>query len=168
MGGAGQRKQEAILKKEIEQVAIVDHVKMMRMRRMRVMIISCLTCNISFERCRLSSTLQTAQKYINIQVNPSSSLQIRLPKTSKLPQPFWESLQQSSRFCRCYQNLSMNRDTGMNNIQIIRSSGKLTSTIFSRVLRNSTPRYVGRPVRPSVTLYFFWVLRFLASLLLPK
>ena len=40
MGGAGQRKQEAILKKEIEQVAIVDHLIMMRMRRTRVRIIS--------------------------------------------------------------------------------------------------------------------------------
>ena len=36
MGGAGQRKQEAILKKEIEQVAIVDHVIMMRMRRLNL------------------------------------------------------------------------------------------------------------------------------------
>ena len=43
MGGAGQRKQEAILKKEIEQVAIVDHVIMMRMRRTRVGIISLAT-----------------------------------------------------------------------------------------------------------------------------
>ena len=43
MGGAGQRKQEAILKKEIEQVANVDHLIMMRMRRTRVGIISLAT-----------------------------------------------------------------------------------------------------------------------------
>ena len=44
--------------------------------------------------------------------------------------------------------------------------------ILSRVLRDSTPRFVGplvRPsVRPSVTLYFFRVLGSLALLLLPK
>ena len=41
--------------------------------------------------------------------------------------------------------------------------------LFSRMLRDSTPTLsVRRSVRPSVPLYFFWFLRSLASLLLPK
>ena len=56
----------------------------------------------------------------------------------------------------------------------------VNASVFSRVLRDSTTRFVGssvgpsvhpsvRPsVRPSVTFYFFLVLQFLASLLLPK
>ena len=43
--------------------------------------------------------------------------------------------------------------------------------IFSRVLRDSTPRFIGPSVRPSVRpshFTFLGVLRFLASLLLPK
>ena len=58
-------------------------------------------------------------------------------------------------------------------------SGVEMNVVFSRVLRDSTPSFVGlsvsplvRPsVRPSDTLYFFVVfffLQYLASLLLPK
>ena len=32
--------------------------------------------------------------------------------------------------------------------------------VFSRVLRDSSPRFVGPSVGPSVTLYFFWVFAF--------
>ena len=40
--------------------------------------------------------------------------------------------------------------------------------IFSRALRNATPRFVGPSVPPSITLYFFGVLWSLASQHLPK
>ena len=40
--------------------------------------------------------------------------------------------------------------------------------VFSRVLRDSTPRFVCPTVGRSVTLYFFYDFYFFTSLLLPK
>ena len=43
-------------------------------------------------------------------------------------------------------------------LSILTSEEKLNyKEVFIRVLRDSTPRFVGPSVRPSVTLYFFWV-----------
>ena len=69
MGGAGQRKQEAILKKEIEQVAIVDHLIMMRMRRTREGIIPCSIFHLKdtdhHPHCAVHSNIQMFKRCSN-------------------------------------------------------------------------------------------------------